>query len=266
MKTSLTVFAALFSVALSTDRPLIGIYPTLGPLFSYYTRYQEWLAQAGADSKILNLIQGPITAEILFQQVNGFLIPGGGDPFFYAVDRMVSRARKGNENGDHFPVWGTCLGFEWLAETYGGRGILEDGFKSDALAANLTFTQDAVGSSMFGGLNSTMIHWLETEDLTYNAHHKGLEPSTWNSYEALIDNTKILAVSQDEVGRPFVAAFEDKNMPIMGVQFHPEEIEFVDDPKKPIPHGPKAAAFSRHLGQVFIEHAKKNRHGKDVVV
>ena len=110
----------LAQLVLATPRPLIGIYPTVGHSPGAYDEYQSWLSAAGADSRVLPTTFTGAKLEPLFQSLNGFLIPGGGDPFGESVDAMVRRAVRANEGGDYFPVWGTCLGFEWLTDIFGG--------------------------------------------------------------------------------------------------------------------------------------------------
>jgi gamma-glutamyl hydrolase len=55
--------------------------------------------------------------------VNGLLLPGGGQnlcdgPYAEAGKFLLERAKLANEEGDYFPVWGTCLGFEQLLIAY----------------------------------------------------------------------------------------------------------------------------------------------------
>ena len=167
----------LAQLVLATPRPLIGIYPTVGHSPGAYDEYQSWLSAAGADSRVLPTTFTGAKLEPLFQSLNGFLIPGGGDPFGESVDAMVRRAVRANEGGDYFPVWGTCLGFEWLTDIFGGsRSTIDDGYDSEGLKLPLTFTAAAAASRTYAAQNASVQHWLATEPLTYNLHHEGIEP------------------------------------------------------------------------------------------
>lgn len=56
--------------------------------------------------------------------------------FLLSLSRWaVQYARDINDSGDFFPVWGTCLGWEWLAEVHIGtpRCLLRQGRSSHAL-------------------------------------------------------------------------------------------------------------------------------------
>ena len=69
----------LAQLVLATPRPLIGIYPTVGHSPGAYDEYQSWLSAAGADSRVLPTTFTGAKLEPLFQSLNGFLIPGGGN-------------------------------------------------------------------------------------------------------------------------------------------------------------------------------------------
>eukprot|EP01047_Picozoa_sp_COSAG01_P059968 COSAG01_NODE_7280_length_3273_cov_5.446125_3_plen_116_part_00 len=57
------------------------------------------------------------------------------------VTSCVFREQAGNP----FPVWGTCLGFEWLMEYFGGNRALGRGFDSIDWPQPLTFTAQSPG-------------------------------------------------------------------------------------------------------------------------
>jgi gamma-glutamyl hydrolase len=184
---------ALLGLSSLASRPTIGIYPTL-TADNYLHAYQEWLDAAGADSVIFDKAWPSEKTERLFQSVNGFLIPGGGNIDAHSsVDEMVARAVKGNLVGDYFPVWGTCLGFEWLVSIFGGcsRGqdagdavpqpgpavpagrycggdtCMSAGFDAEDLPLPLTFTDAAASSRLYAATNKTEMHWLASEAITY---------------------------------------------------------------------------------------------------
>jgi glutamine amidotransferase PdxT len=66
--------------------------------------------------------QLPQAQVALFNGINGLLLPGGGvysignssSPFLSAARFLYNLAMDANANGDYFPVWGTCMGFEML--------------------------------------------------------------------------------------------------------------------------------------------------------
>jgi gamma-glutamyl hydrolase len=48
------------------------------------------------------------------EKVNGLILPGGasnGLDYLEFVTAAFNKAKEINDNGVHFPIWGTCLGF-----------------------------------------------------------------------------------------------------------------------------------------------------------
>jgi len=94
--------------------------------------YAEWIEQLGA-----NIIPIPYTLEqdeivALMRQLNGLILPGGGTAVFgkssYEFYRQrvyfaLDTAKLINEEGTHFPVWGTCMGFEQIVNWASGYTI-----------------------------------------------------------------------------------------------------------------------------------------------
>nr|CAD7263147.1 unnamed protein product [Timema shepardi] len=63
----------------------------------------------------------------LMKSLNGVLFPGGAvnfedaDGYAAAGANLLDLATEANQNGDYFPVWGTCLGFQLLTYLAAGR-------------------------------------------------------------------------------------------------------------------------------------------------
>lgn len=253
----LTLLGFFLGAVSTSRRPVIGIYPTI-PSRGYLKAYEEWLAQEGADSvQLPNDFHGKKLEEI-FQSINGFLIPGGGDPFGTSVQAMVQRAVKANTHeSDYFPILGTCLGFEWLVDIFGNNSITS-GFDAEYLALPLTFTDAARTSRTYANANRSLMSWFGKESITYNMHSKGISPESFAVHSGLTSIFNVLATDVDREGNAFVAEIEGKTLPIYGNQFHPEKIQFVEGSS--IPRSAHAIAGARYLAQFFVSEAKKNKH------
>lgn len=244
--------------------PHIGIFPTLTSN-NYTGAYQDWVAEFGATSTVLpSRFDEPDQLEKIFLSINGFLIPGGGESLSPSARAMIERAVKAHKSGtDYFPVWGTCLGFEWIVETFGGRSAIHHGFDSEHYPAPLHFTSHANSSRTYASASPDLLAALQHEAITYNAHSAGITPTSFASNTGLSDTFSVLSTSTDRNGRPFVAQIEGKDgLPIYGNQFHPEKIEFVpksrDYPN--IPRSKDAVAAARELASFFVSEARKNKH------
>jgi gamma-glutamyl hydrolase len=241
------------------SKPVIGIYPQVSA--SYLTAYKEWVTQEGAAWVVLPESFGAEQMEKIFLSTNGFLIPGGDAGLSKSARALIQRAIQANQAGDYYPVWGTCDGFEWLMEIFGGMGDIVPGFDSEYMPAKLTFTPAAKTSRLYRGANATLLNWLATEPITYNAHHEGITPKSAASNKGLAQSIDVLSTSVDRKGKAFVAQFEAKTLPIYGNQFHPEKIQFVHSSSDPhIPRTAEAVAAARYLAQFFVSEAKKSNH------
>mmetsp|Transcript_83471 Transcript_83471/g.157145 ORF Transcript_83471/g.157145 Transcript_83471/m.157145 type:complete len:272 (+) Transcript_83471:52-867(+) len=239
----------------TSERPLIGIYPTL----TWLKPYQEWLAQEGADSIVLPREFHGEHLEEIFQSINGFLIPGAAKSSDRtSAEELVQRAVKANaEESDYFPVWGTCLGFEWLLDMFGNTSMSR-GFDSYFLALPLQFTDAARSSRTYAGAGRSLMSWFANEKITYNQHHLGITPEHFASNFGLTSTFKVLSTNPDRKGKHFVSQFEGKSLPFYGTQFHSEKIQFSGG--RNCPKSAHAKAGARYLGQFFVSEARKSKH------
>ena len=123
-----------FHRPMPNNRPLIGILtqPSAWPKFfdpddfSYIAAsYVKYLEAAVARVVPIKYNLNHTEMGKIFQTLNGLLLPGGGSDlfnekaenftdFYESGNFLLNLARKANENGEYFPVWGTCLGFEMM--------------------------------------------------------------------------------------------------------------------------------------------------------
>ncbi|RMX57871.1 hypothetical protein pdam_00022834 [Pocillopora damicornis] len=112
---------------IKTDRPIIGILAqntdgyvqTFGRTY-IVASYIKYIESAGGRVVPIrnNLTEDQL--EDLFKSINGVLFPGGGadiydSPYSRTGNIIFNLAKKANDAGDVFPLWGTCLGFQFLS-------------------------------------------------------------------------------------------------------------------------------------------------------
>lgn len=113
-----------------TDRPIIGVFTHPRPTAANPKRrylaasYVKWIEAAGGRVVPLPYEMNDTAARAIIRKVNGLLFPGGSADLNPTARNLMKLALQINDNGDVFPVWGTCLGFEWLSQYYGGDSIL----------------------------------------------------------------------------------------------------------------------------------------------
>lgn len=120
----------------------------------------------------------------LFNSMNGILFPGGG------VDLMNSQFAKTamifyklaiqakDKDGDLFPMWGTCQGFELMSVLVAKQNLLT-AVDAEDLPLPLNFTTEATDSVLFGKLPRDVYLPLKTENVTANYHSWALTPKNF---------------------------------------------------------------------------------------
>ena len=108
----------------AVDVPVIGIIsrekmPGLEPGtesdYNYIpASYVKWLESAGARSIAIFANSTGEDVDMVFQQINGLLMPGAEASGSQAETRLYQLAKEANENGETFPILGICWGFQHL--------------------------------------------------------------------------------------------------------------------------------------------------------
>ena len=221
--------------------------------------YLKWLELAGARAIPVPYDSSNNTVDDIFSQVNGLLFPGGGSALPIAAKRLWQLALNANANGDYFPIWATCLGFEYVVMMASTQG--ESILQSDFDAENISLPLDLVNAHKSKLYADPMIHDIVvSQNVTLNNHVMGLEPSVFTRDRGLMEMFRITSINRDRNGRPFVSTIEPKNStlhPFYGVQYHPEKNPFEYGARdgsiafENINHSPKGILFSVHLAQFF---------------
>ena len=239
------LFAALLQTAtfgqeLNT-RPIIGILTQpLGTEISNGTStnityiaasYVKFLESAGA--RVVPVHYDSTRAELtaLFHSINGVLFPGGGADLSNTTlirrsgQILYDLAIAANDAGDSFPLWGTCMGFQFLTLLTAQQDsiLCESCYDSEGTPMPLDFVEPAAsGSRLYGGLTPQLKEKLATQKLTENSHHDGIKPETFSTNARLSKFYTVLSTNVDTTGAPFVSSFEAKAYPFAGMHLPPE--------------------------------------------
>ena len=272
----LLLAAVSCSAAALNERPIIGIWA-----YPYYEHeyiaasYVKWIESAGGRAVPIPYNSSDLTVyDRILAKVNGILLPGGAAKVPASVFYTYKKVAEINRNGGHFPVWGTCLGSEWLAEVLGENDqTLLKPYAGQNISLSMDFTAAAASSRLFGGngeLETRLRAVLAnaSNPVTMNNHEFGVDPQLFTAATTLGRAATLLATSVGTDGRPFMAAFEasDKDMYTFAVQWHPEKNNFEfgvqkEDTSLPlyaINHSPEAVWVSQAMANFFVLHAKQN--------
>lgn len=208
--------------------------------------------------------------EHLFSSLNGLLIPGGGATVSPAALFSMQKTIEVNDNGDYFPMWGTCMGFQWLMIGYSGnpsKFTLDGVFNAENISLPLQYTTKAKTSRLFNSLDSDLYRSLGTVDITLNNHHYGVTPDHFEATPALKSMFDVLSVNKDLDGNPFISTVEAREYPVYGIQWHTEKnlYEWGQQPENGLPyedinHSIEAQQITRYLAEYFVNEARQNKH------
>lgn len=262
----------VMQVAAQRASPVIGIIsqPKGSKQDEYViaASYVKWLEAGGARSIPIPYDAPPSLVEELFGQINGLLLPGGASDVPESVWFLLTLAlQESVTRGEAFPVWGTCLGFEYLIQYMSNTStasspILSDGFDAENISLPL---YDIKQQGLYQ--HDRMFDIVENFNVTMNNHFKGVHPQRFQSDPLLSQYWYITSTNYDRRGKLFVSTIEPKDpttFPWYGVQYHPEKNAFeygsypgTNIPYEAIDHSEEAVEFSLYLARFFVRLVSK---------
>uniref|UniRef100_A0AC11DPD3 Gamma-glutamyl hydrolase n=1 Tax=Ovis aries TaxID=9940 RepID=A0AC11DPD3_SHEEP len=160
--------------------------------------------------------------------------------------------------GDYFPVWGTCLGFEELIYLVSGESLLT---LTDTVGIKLplNFSRGTLQSRMFQNFPADLLLSLAVEPLTAHFHKWSLSVMNFTKNEKLKAFFNILTTNTDG-NIDFISTMEGNQYPIYGVQWHPEKAPYEWGQLRGISHAPNAVKAAFYLAEFFVAEARKSNH------
>lgn len=264
--------------------PIVGIFtqPTNsfegdcgGNCLYLAASYVKYIESSGARVVPINYYASEDELDNAFAKLNGFLFPGGGATFPDSAQYIFDKTVEANKAGDFMPLWGTCMGFQWLLISASrDPDVLDpkDGEQMDAynLSIPLEFTSSARSSKFFSKAPSDIYNILGKENVTMNNHHYGIWTDHFQSDDTLSSFFDMLSTNVDRNGDSFVSTIESFDYPIFGTQWHPEKniFEWSEEsdgvPSEAINHSPEAVLITQYSANFFVEQARKSSHFYDV--
>lgn len=256
------------------DRPLIGVISQPGEPapkgFSYIAASYIKFVEAGGARAVPIPYDLPL-AELKrrFRALNGVVIPGGsqvlkpGHKFYDTAGVLLDWAMEAQDQGTHWPVWGTCLGFETLAVLLSKNVSVLGKFDAEDLPSPLIYTPLASSSRMLSHLPLHVADALQQLPVAMENHMSGLGDEQLADNPALADFINVLAYSEDRKGRLYVSSFEAKHYPVYAVQWHPEKNAFEWAPQLHIPHTQQAVEVTQAMASFLVSEARRNCHGPE---
>ncbi|XP_067268548.1 gamma-glutamyl hydrolase [Pseudorasbora parva] len=226
--------------------------------------YVKYIESGGARVMPIRLNQSFAEHEKIFKSINGLLLIGGSvnletSDFARTAGIYFRLALKAHDEGDYFPIWGTCLGFQLLTVLVAGENLL-----SKTTAENVTyplnFSSEASSSRMFASVPPDLLKALSQEPLTANFHHYGVTKEAFMGNEKLKGFFSVLSTNIAQNGLEFVSTMEGRAYPFYGVQWHPEVNRFQWKPRYNFPHSSNAVRISSLLAEFFVNEGRRSSH------
>jgi gamma-glutamyl hydrolase len=240
----LTVVSATLRGTTTTkanDRPIIGVFtqPTTstegdcgGDCLYIAASYVKYLETAGGRVVPINYYASNEELDKIFSSINGLFFTGGDAEFPKQAQYMYDKVIAANKAGDFIPLWGTCMGFEWLMMSQSRNAAIldpKDGSQMDSynISMSLNMTATAKNSHLFtDAMKNGIFSILENDPVTMNNHHYGIYPSTFDNTDSLKSFFHVLSTNVDRKGIEFISTVEAFTFPIYGSQWHPEKNNF----------------------------------------
>jgi len=231
--------------------------------------YVKCVEMAGARVVPVLINQPDEYYDMIFNTTNGLLIPGGSanildSGYQRAAQRIFERAVQAfDSEGDIYPIWGTCLGFELLAYFTNDYREVRTKCWSQNQALHLNFTEGHESTRLMSEMPREIVEILKTENVTINFHRYCVSPETFanESNSGMRDFWTVISTNHDDAGNEFISLFESKNYSIWGSQFHPEKNMFEWAVKyDQIPHFEHAVDSATYFANFFVQKCRQNQH------
>lgn len=285
----ISILSVVTSGVWATDTD-INLAPVIGILAipSEYTEYDpsEWNYLAASYPKYIEAagarvvpVQWDLPHDNLTQilhSLNGFLITGGSSafadptnsskltPFGQTLEIIINEVIKMNDNGTHFPLWGTCMGFQAIVciiagQSSGNYACLRQTEGFVKVSKNISLYNVSREGGMYAELLPEVESALNNQAITYFNAHFLVKPDIWTSNPGLTNNFTLLACTNESSGNGTLpVAIAGKKYPIFASQFHPEKPQFEWVPKQNIPHSYEAILSGQMYATFFVNEARKN--------
>jgi gamma-glutamyl hydrolase len=131
----------------------------------------------------------------------------------------MNRAMKLNKSGIYFPVFGICMGMQYMLIVQSRNDELMEDFDS---FNNYELPFNLHSSSRIMRILSHVEEKTLRGTVALHNHSRGLSPDKFKRYKALTNLYNITAIDKDRTGKEFISSIEGKKYPFYGFQWHPE--------------------------------------------
>lgn len=223
--------------------------------------YVKFVEAAGA--RVIPLIYNEPT-EILYNKlelVNGVLFTGGwakSGRYFKVAEEVFKKVLQKNDEGDHFPLYAICLGFELLSMIISQNNDILESFKATDQASTLQFIENTnTEGTVFQRFPPYLLKKLSTDCLVMQNHQYGVSLERFRENSELCNFFKILTTSSDSNNKVYVSTVQAHKYPVTAFQWHPEKNAF-EWGLSMIPHSEDAIQVTQYVANYLVSEARKS--------
>ncbi|XP_028401389.1 gamma-glutamyl hydrolase-like [Dendronephthya gigantea] len=255
------------------NRPIIGVMAqsTEGESFAKFgdsyiaASYIKYLESSGARVVPIMNDLNEEEAEKLFYSINGALFPGGGvsvqtSGYARIGKQFFTLAKKSYDKGDYFPVWGTCLGNEFLSVMASNDANILSTTDSENYTIPLNFSSNYRDSKLFRDISDDLAKFVSSAPTTINMHQYSVLLSKFKKNDNISKFFRILSTNNDRNGKTFVSTMEGIRYPIYGIQWHAEKNSFEWNLNENIPHQAMSIRLTQYMSNFFVNEARSSQH------
>ena len=198
--------------------------------------HETWLRRQGLD--VLVIPYNTKKLKEYFSKIHALYLPSGGAfagtqmTYYNCCKKLLVMAMKENDRGNHFPVWGCCMGFQQMLILADGNDDVDHFLQKfdsyNNLLLPIKFTEEGNHSRFVRGIGEKTFKKLKSKKCTMNNHKLGITPAKMKKNKRVHAFYKNVGTSKDRKGKEFVAIIEARHYPFWGVQWHPERDSSMD--------------------------------------
>lgn len=209
------------------------------------------------------LITGGSTSLFLehtrYCQVKRMLNPNAScpSPYMRTANYIIQQAVKLSDSGRPFPIWGTCLGYEAILLSLSKYSLKRRKVRSINHSLNLDL--NPAHNDLFRRyFDKNLIAEINDEPLIYFNHKFAFLPEQLDQNRRLAGKIDVLSTTNLEDGSRIISMIKHKKYPFIGVQFHPEKIQYEHRSSVQTNVSYQSLEAAHKLAMMFFDQVNKN--------
>ena len=248
--------------------------------------YVKWLEQAGIRIIPIRYDMPRRIIGKLMNLINGVLITGGSTKLFRnnsklcrikkmlaehvtcpskylsTVNYIINQAKKMYDRGNPFPIWGTCLGYETMMISLSKYTLLRRRVSSINHSLNLNLNPNYL-TFFKKYFDPDLLQAINDKPLIYFNHKFAFRPKQVLHNRVIGNEMEILSTTKLENNQVIISMLKHKRYPFIGVQFHPEKIQFEHRASVQTNVSYWSIEASHRLAMMFFDHVNQNQNEID---